>query len=353
MTHTVCIVGAGIGAQHLEGYAALPDRFRVKAICDLNAERAGALAARLPGTGVLTSYEAALADPEIDIIDICLPSSLHFRPALQALQAGKAVVVEKPIAASLYEADLLAESVARTGRPVFPVFQYRYGIGTAQLRALRDAGLTGKPYAGTLETHWNRGPDYYAAASWRGTWGGEMGGILITHAIHIHDYLPAFLGPVAQVYADLGTRVNPVEVEDCAALAIRMESGALVTSSVTLGAAQDTSRMRLMFEGLTVESDHAPYAPAAKPWTFTARAPRAQAEIDAVLAGVSAPLPGYAGMFDAMADALEGRPGAEVTLADGRRSLEFATACYHSARTGAPVALPLTPDHPLYAGWLP
>jgi predicted dehydrogenase len=108
-----------------------------------------------------------------------------------------------------------------------------------------------------------------------------------------------------------------------------------------------------MFEGFTVESDHAPYALAEAGWSFTARAPRTQADIDAVLAGVAAPKPGYAGLFEAMADALDGRPGREVTLADGRRSLEFVTACYASARSGRPVPLPLGPDHPLYGSWLP
>ena len=72
-----------------------------------------------------------------------------------------------------------------------------------------------------------------------------------------------------------------------------------------------------------------------------------------MLAGVTAPKLGYAGMFDAVADALDGRPGREVTLTDARRSLEFVTACYHSSRTGQPVHLPLGPEHPLYGGWLP
>ena len=58
-------------------------------------------------------------------------------------------------------------------------------------------------------------------------------------------------------------------------------------------------------------------------------------------------------MFKAIADALDGKSGQEVTLADGRRSLEFVSAVYHSARTGAPVALPIDTQHPMYAGWLP
>tara|TARA_R110002110_G_scaffold138621_11_gene324823 strand:+ start:12113 stop:13177 length:1065 start_codon:yes stop_codon:yes gene_type:complete len=354
MTWKVCIVGAGIGAQHLKGYAALPDRFTVHSICELDAQRGRALAATQARTGFTNDFAAALADPEIDIIDICLPPHLHFSTCMAALEAGKKVVCEKPMVASLRDADRLAVKVAETAGFLSPVFQYRFGIGTAQLGALMDAGLAGRAYAGTLETHWDRPASYYDIA-WRGTWAGEQGGALLGHAIHIHDLLPSVLGPVAQVYADVATRVNDIEVEDCAALSIRMASGALITSSVTLGCAENISRMRLMFEGFTVESDHAPYSLAEKSWRFIARAPTTQAQIDAVLAGVSAAQNGYVGMFAAIADALDGSETTprHVTLADGRRSLEFVTAVYASARSGQPVTLPLGPDHPMYGGWLP
>jgi predicted dehydrogenase len=352
MTRRVSIVGAGIGAAHLAGFWQLRDRFTVADVCDLNTTRAQALATQYEGVGVTADLAGVLADPAIDIVDICLPPHLHFRACIDAMEAGKDVICEKPLVTSLKEADALAAKARETGRRIFPVFQYRYGLGTAQLRALRDAGLAGRCYAGSLETHWDRDAAYYAV-DWRGTWAGESGGVLLGHAIHIHDMLTAILGPVAQVFADVATRVNEIEVEDCAALAIRMEEGARVTSSVTLGAAGNTSRLRLMFEGFTVESDNAPYTPAEKGWTFTARAPRRQAEIDAALAGVAAPHLGYVGLFAAVADALDGRGGGEVTLEDGRRSLEFVTACYASARQGRPMSLPLGPDHPLYGSWLP
>ena len=352
MTCRVSIVGAGIGAQHLSGFAQLKDRFTVANVCDLNVTRAQARAVQYEGVEVTADLAGVMADPGIDIVDICLPPHLHFRACMEAMEAGKDVICEKPLVTSLREADALAATAAETGRRIFPVFQYRYGLGTAQLRALIGAGLAGRCHAGSLETHWDRDAAYYAV-DWRGTWAGESGGALLGHAIHIHDMLTSILGPVAQVYADVATRVNEIEVEDCAALSIRMEEGAVVTSSVTLGAAGNTSRLRLMFEGFTVESDHAPYSLAEKGWTFTARAPRDQAEIDTVLAGVAAPKLGFAGLFEALADALDGRPGREVTLADARRSVEFVTACYASGRGGMPVRLPLGPDHPLYGGWLP
>ena len=352
MNRSVCVVGAGIGAQHLAGFAALPGRFTVRALCDIDEGRARTVAEAHPGVEVVTDLAAVLADPGIDVVDICLPPHLHFRACMDALDAGKIVICEKPLVTSLAEADKLLAKIEETGGTLSPVFQYRFGLGTAQLMALIAAGLAGRAYAGTLETHWDRPANYYEV-DWRGTWAGERGGAILGHAIHIHDLLPALLGPVASVYAETATRVNDIEVEDCAALVIRMESGALVTSSVTLGAADNTSRMRLMFEGFTVESDHAPYSLAEKGWRFTARAPTTQAQIDEVLVGVTEARLGYAGMFEALADALDGRAGREITPLDGRRSLEFVTAVYASARSGAPVPLPLGADHPLHAGWLP
>lgn len=348
----VAIIGAGIGREHLAAYQALPDRFSVSLICDLNEDRAQSLLANAPDA----SYEKALSDvlsnPAIDIVDICLPPHLHMDTCVDALNAGKQVICEKPLVSSVRDADKLIAICQETGQSVFPVFQYRFGLGGLQMRTLIDDGLARKAFTGTLETHWNRGAEYYQP-EWRGTWSGEQGGAVLNHAIHIHDWLSFVFGPVASVYADLATRVNDIEVEDCASISIRMESGALVTSSITLGAADDTSRLRFCFEGLTAESGSSPYKPAEGQWTFTAREPYQQSAIDHAIAEVTQPASSYIGLFTAISEALSGRPGQEVTLADGRRSLEFVSAVYSSARRRAPVDLPLTEQHESYRGWLP
>ncbi len=351
MTYRVAILGAGIGAEHLQAYLALPNRFEVAIVCDVNRARADQIAGP-HGIPTSADMDAVLGDPTLDLVDICLPPHLHHQACLAVLTAGKQAICEKPLATSVAACDDLIAASTTSGKRIFPVFQYRFGLGTAQLRALQTAGLAGRCYAGSLETHWDRDAAYYAV-DWRGTWAGEHGGALLGHAIHIHDMLTSILGPVAQVFADCATRVNEVEVEDCAALSIRMASGAPITSSVTLGAADNSSRMRLMFEGFTVESDTAPYALAAKNWQFTARAPRAQSEIDAVLAHVPDQQAGFVGLFGAIADALDGTDDQAVTLDDGKQSLEFVTACYASAHQNRPIALPLVKDHPFYTGWVP
>lgn len=346
----VAIIGAGIGAKHLEGYLALPERFQVRTFCDLDTERVNKLIADLPEINVETDFDAVLADPEIDLVDICLPPHLHFKMSMAALKAGKHVVCEKPLVSSLHDADLLIEQSKKSGKILSPVFQYRFGPETAKLQALMDAGLTGKPYAASIETHWNRDSDYYAVP-WRGTWKGEQGGAVLGHAIHNHDLLCAVFGPVKRLNAMTATRVNDIEVEDCAAVSFEMENGAVATSSITLGAANDKTRLRFCFEKLTAESGSAPYAPAEDAWTFTARGDADQAAIDACIAKVGSVHAGFAGFFEALADALDNRGGREVTLGDGRRSLELVSAIYHAAREGAVVNLPLTKGHALYESW--
>ncbi|SFD88460.1 Gfo/Idh/MocA family protein [Roseivivax sediminis] len=346
------ILGAGIGAQHLAGYRASPDRFEVRYLCDLDTARARAVAGDDLSIAVTDDLDAVLADPEVDLVDVCLPPHLHVPVATRVLEAGKHAICEKPIARSLAEADTLIEAEARAGKRIFPVFQYRYGLATAQMEALAGAGLAGTPFTASLETHWNRAAAYYDNP-WRGTWARELGGAVLGHAIHNHDLLLSVFGPVAELSASTATRVNPIETEDCGAILMVHDSGALSTSSITLGAATDESRLRFTFAGFTAESGTAPYAPAAEGWRFTARPPYTQGDIDAVLAQVAPPLTGFAGYLAAIADALEGRGDRTVTLADGRRSIEFVTAVYQAARTGARVALPLDEAAPLYHGWLP
>jgi len=347
----VAVIGGGIGSEHIKGYAELPERFRVTAICDLDRDLAQKLAGQTGGRST-ADIDDVLADPNIDIVDICLPPAMHVPVAIRALEAGKHAIVEKPVAGSLVEADRLVAAETRSQGCVFPVFQYRYGKAFDQLAALRTAGLLGRPIAAAIETHWNRGRDYYANP-WRGSWDHELGGAVLSHAIHAHDLLTQHFGPVAEIAAVLTTNANPVETEDCAAISLKMANGALATSSITLGAATDTTRMRLVYEHLTAESGTAPYAPGNDDWHFVARDRDRQAEMDAILENVPDAPAGFAGYFEAIADAIEGRPGREVTLADGLASIELVSAIYHSNRSAERVSLPVDRSLPIAASLRP
>nr|WP_255714176.1 Gfo/Idh/MocA family oxidoreductase [Pelagibacterium xiamenense] len=218
---------------------------------------------------------------------------------------------------------------------------------------LIESGLLGKAYTATLETHWRREAAYYATP-WRGTWAGECGGVIVSHAIHIHDLMAHALGGVKRVAAFLQTRCNPIETEDCAAVSLETGSGALVTSSMTLGAAEDMSRMRFCFENATIQSDLEPYTISQGNWTFVAKTPELQREIDAACAAVDDGYSRYAGLYEAVHRALHGEDVPLLgDIAAARHAMELITAIYDSQRNERIVSLPLDGAHSLYRGWVP
>ena len=353
--YQVAIIGTNIGAKHYEDFQKVSDKFNVHTICGLTKDSINKIIPSGSDIKVSLNFEDVLKIKEIDIIDICLPPHLHFSACKKSLEAGKHVICEKPLVSNLKEIDELEKISNATGKTIFPVFQYRYGPGFSKLKALIKSGLAGKPLVASLETHWNRGKEYYSKA-WRGTWEGEQGGAILSHSIHIHDLISMIFGPVSNVFAKLTTRVNNIEVEDCAALSIEMGNGALVTSSITLGAAEDVSRIKICFNNLTVESGGSPdkpYNPADDEWKFLAREPVTQNQVDEILSKVQLSKSWYAGMFDEIAKKLDGDTSDEVTLLNARESLEFVTAVYNSSREGKNIFLPIEKDNPLYNSWLP
>jgi predicted dehydrogenase len=345
------VVGAGIGASHIEGYQALPDLYEVVALCDINDSRRAALATSCGIAHQDARFEDLLSR-DLDFVDICTPSGLHHAQVMQAMRAGHNVVIEKPVGKSLAEVDEQIALAAETGRLACPIFQYRFGLGVQRLHHLIAKGVAGPASVATAETHWFRGAEYYGGAAWRGTFDGELGGCLTTHAIHIHDMMCELLGPISRVHARTARRVNGNETEDMAVLSLQFESGAIGSSSVTLGSREEMSRLRVCFRDLVGESGRAPYNPGHEPWTFPHDDPQAQAGISDALADFQ-PLPErFAGLFLRLHRAVtEGGP-LPVTLADARRSVELLTAAYWSARTGEDVPLPIGPAHPFYNGWL-
>lgn len=348
----VGVVGVGVGRAHIDSYRELPELFTVQAVTSVPTDAAEEVAKERNIPHVAADFDAMCARDDIDIIDLCTPNSLHTPQALQALAAGKHVIVEKPLAGSLADIDRLAEAEAASGKRLMPIFQYRYGDGLQKLKALRDADLTGSAYLTTVETLWRRRPEYYAVP-WRGKWETEMGGALITLAIHAHDALCYILGPVKSVSARMKTMVNEIETEDTVAASLEMADGSLATLAVTTGSPRQVSRHRFHFQNLVAESNTEAYNNTADPWQFDADTPELQAEIDAVLAAFE-PLPyRWVAQFMLFHRALTEGTELPVTINDARMSAELLTALYHSARTGETVSLPITSDHPLYNGWQP
>jgi len=347
----VGIAGLGIGKQHLAAFATLHDVFEVVALCDPDAARLAAAAAESGVGRTCATFDELLAH-DLDVVDICTPQHLHFRQCIDALARNRHVICEKPIVGSLAECDALIAAEAASSRRVMPVFQYRFGIGLQKLLHLVGAGVAGRHYLSTSETMWRRGPAYFDNP-WRGRLSAAMGGCLLTQAIHAHDAITLVAGAVKSVYAATATRVNDVETEDCAVASLVFADGALGSFAVTLGAFDETSRLRFCFEHLTAISSSGPYTMTAEPWTLIQASDAAQARIDAALAGFRPQAEGFVGQFSRMAAALAADGELPVTLRDARASLELLSGLYHSAATGAAVDLPIASDHPAYRGWLP
>jgi predicted dehydrogenase len=348
----VAVVGLGIGRSHLRGYATVADRFEVNTLCDIDRQRAEDAAEEYGVSRIVTDLTEVCRMDDVDVVDICTPPHLHFEQVQQVLDAGKYAICEKPLVSSLREMDELTRAEAASSRRVMPIFQYRFGQGMQKLKLLIARGVAGQAYLSTVETSWRRRPEYYAVP-WRGKWATERGGALLSHAIHNHDLLCYVLGVPRRLFAYTTTRVNDIEVEDCAAIAMEMADGSAAASGVTLGSPEEISRHRFSFRGLVAESNTRPYTDSGDPWTFVGDSSEQNEQIAATLAEFR-PLPEhYAGQFYRLYEALQTGAELPVTLADARRSIEMITAMYYSSETGQSVTFPIGTDHPRYASWLP
>lgn len=348
----VGVVGTGVGQLHLLSWIDVQGASAVALVEPDDARRTRAAADW--GLDAYVSLEELL-DAGVDVVDLCTPPAAHEAQIVRCLEAGVHVICEKPLVDSLAACDRLAAAVeaAPNGARLMPVLQYRFGRGAAQARALVAAGVTGRLFTASATTWWRRDPDYYDEAAWRTTWQGALGGTVVNHGVHIHDLLTWIGGPLTEICALVDTRVNEVATEDCAVAVGRTVDGGLVTMNVTTGAATESSRLAWCFEGVQIESATEPYHPAGRPWAFQWRDDEARRVGEAVLADVAAAPDAFTGQFQAFVDALAAEAPSPVTLADARAALEVVTAWYHSARHATPQLLPIGPEHPAYASWLP
>src|SRR6202012_5335922 len=224
------VVGAGvIGAFHAAAIAMVPDA-RLVAATDGDPGRGEAFAGR-HGCVAAPDLDALTGRDDVDVVAVCLPSGLHAEVGVRAAQAGKHLVVEKPIDVSLDAAGRLVEAAAG-GIPATVISQHRFDPGLIELRRLIEDGALGRLLLGQASTKWWRGQEYYDSAGWRGTWAMD-GGALMNQGIHYADLLCWCLGPVAEVSAVTVTQAHDMEAEDCALATVRFTSGAVGTITAT------------------------------------------------------------------------------------------------------------------------
>lgn len=350
------IVGCGwVSDWHFaDGLAHLPDRFRLLACCDTHSERLDAFAARYGIERKVNDYEAVLAMPDIDVVIVCTPPALHHRMVMAGLRAGKHVVCEKPFAASLAQVDeIILEEALSPGR-CMPIFNCRFGNGIARVRHIIASGLAGRHFVSSAETAKRRGPDYYEVA-WRGKFATELGGVLLTQAIHTHDLLLWLIGAPAEVTCFKTTRVNPIEVEDCAVATLRMADGSLASMTATLGSTRQVTRLRLCYENVTFEReayDEASAQPGTEPWKILPKTPEISQAIETKLQEIAPQHEWFVRQYELFADALAAGTPFPVTLADARLSIELVTAMFESDEARSVVQLPIKAGHRRYDGWI-
>ena len=319
------VVGLGIGTEHVRAMRRLPERFQVRAVCDPDAARSSAVAERI-GADV-QPLEEILRRDDVDVVALCTPPHLHREQIEAVLAAGRHCVCEKPLVGSVEDLDAVESAERASAGVLMPVFNYRYGHGLQKLKLLVDRGLAGRLYSASMVLAWRRRADYYAVP-WRGRKETELGGILLSHAVHGLDAFLYLFGPPARVTARTATLVNPIETEDTAAAILEMPDGALITVSATLGSVEEMSQHRFAFEHLSAASGTAPYTFTDEPWTFTAEGDSSR--IDDALASYEPRRDGWTGQYERFADALDAGERPPTTIDDARAVIELVLEMYQS-----------------------
>jgi Predicted dehydrogenases and related proteins len=347
----VAIIGAGaISPAHIQAYLEFRDRCNIAAVCDLYVEKAKRKIEEYKlEAEAYADYKELLKREDIGLVSVCTPPYTHAEIAMEAMRAGKHVIVEKPMASSLEECDAMIETAKKCGTVLSVIAQNRFTTPMMKLKAVLDTGLAGPIVHAQVDSFWWRGYSYYDLW-WRGTWEKEGGGCTLNHAVHHIDIFQWMNGMPSEITAVMGnTSHDNAEVEDLSIAIARYDSGALaqITSSVV----HHGEEQQLIFQGKRARVS-APWKVAAsksRPNGF----PERDEELEAEIRKVYDELPdlqyeGHRGQILDVLDAIERGTSVLVDGIQGRRTLELITAIYQSASTGRTVRLPLGPDSPFY-----
>lgn len=183
------------------------------------------------------SYQEILEHPDINIICLCTPSGQHAKQTIAAARAGKHVLVEKPMALNLQDADAMIQACEQARVTLGVVLQRRAEPLFQHVKAALDAGDLGDLTLGSVTIPYVRDDAYYAQAAWRGTWAQDGGGVLMNQGIHLVDLLIWFMGDPVSVQATAKTLHRNVQVEDTLATTLEFANGSLATITATTTAA--------------------------------------------------------------------------------------------------------------------
>ncbi len=331
------VLGAGvIGQVHARNISML-ENCRLIAVADQVRERAE-LVGKQFGAKAYTSIDEVVKDPEVEAVVVATPSYLHAPQTLYALQHGKHVLVEKPMATTLRGARLISKTAEDMGLRLGVVFQERYLEAARRLKELVSNGGLGKVYLIEAELKWWRGEaEYYrsdeVARSWRGYWETEGGGVLMNQAIHTLDLVLWLGGDVEEVSGFISNAAHPsIEVEDVAAAAIRFRSGALGTISATVNM-RPTNRQYRKIRVFGTKGSAEIHDLSLRVWTD-----EGEAQVDG--SGIA-----FGDLHRALladfAECVKSGREFPVSGGEGIKSIELIKAIYLSSERGVKVSLPL------------
>lgn len=351
----VAIVGTGsIANVHMAGLLTFPDRCKVVALCDIFPEKAEAMKEKYQlDCEVFDDHLAMLQSGiEIDLVHICTPPYVHCEIAVNCMNAGCNVVVEKPMATCLAECDQMLETEKKNGVTMACIAQNRFRNSIYKLKKVADSGLAGKICMAQVESAWWRGHSYYDLW-WRGTWEKEGGGPTLNHAVHHIDMLNWLEGRLPESVMAMLTNVmhDNAEVEDLSLACLRYADGSMaqITSSVVHHGEK---------QGISLQCADARIS---APWEISAELsqqngfpkPEGNTELIERIQKFYEEIPdlayeGHTGEIDDILTALETGNRPLITGIDGRRTVEVITAIYMAGFYGRTVKLPIVKEDACY-----
>lgn len=353
LRHAIVGIGAGILSAHLPALQQMAT-ITVVGGSDVNSAVGGARAHEL-GCPFFTDHRQLLAATTPDVTVILTPHPFHAAISIDALNAGSHVLVEKPMAVQVQEADAMIAAAQQNGRLLAINFQQRFRPEVEAARHLITSGRLGEIQRVTQVEPWLRTVAYYKSAGWRGTWQGEGGGVLMNQAPHSLDLLCHLVGMPKRVVAWNRTLRHSIEVEDTSMAMLEWANGALGTIFFSTAEA-GPRRIEIVGTGgiLTIHEDGTlrfqRYEPDLvehidhSPERFAA--PAIIEEAVPLGSGLGKHIEVYQDLHRAIHTGTPVRADGNA----GRMSLELANAIIYSSYTGAPVELPL--DRAGYAALL-
>ena len=231
------LVGTGMaGAIHAREFPFV-EGAELVAVCSRDEEKLNKFADDFRVRHRYTDYRALVDSPEVDVVVVLLPTGLHREVALYASNAGKQLIIEKPLDVSLERADDILLTCRKNGTKLGVIFQMRFGAVARHLKEAVSSGALGRVFLADAFDKSSRTAAYYNSAAWRGTLALEGGGCLMTQSIHIVDLLQYVVGPVKSVVGKVATKIHDIEVEDTATALLQFENGAM-------GVLESTSSVR-------------------------------------------------------------------------------------------------------------